>query len=310
MNGVSPERRDRFLNDAVKQGLRATNSPHLVGQLVDRCWRVSQQPQMRLGRFLRQSRRVWAGMEGMHAGYGRNLFPCHRESSIRCQGIRKDAMKPEVISSPCALLPVCPDFYPKLCQQIAAGRCGKEPVGNRTLRSLDDIAPECEKSLAQTVGQPVTQRPGTKTCRIRPDTAMPEQQLQTEQVRLMLDTDIKTADPRDDFGVQPVSDTGPAEWANIPVRVADRPGLHGFSGDIGGVRPIVPEHPDRLVGRARNACRHHPFPSRTPTPWRPCSACHQAALSRYHCTVRSSPSSTVTEGRQPSSLRMRPGSMA
>ena len=47
-----------------------------------------------------------------------------------------------------------------------------------------------------------------------------------------------------------------------------------------------------------------------PTPARDCRARHQPSLSRYHCTVRASPSSTVTEGRQPSSVRMRAGSMA
>ena len=54
----------------------------------------------------------------------------------------------------------------------------------------------------------------------------------------------------------------------------------------------------------------HPFPRRAPTPSRDCRARHQFSLSRYHCTVFSSPSSTVTEGRQPSSSRMRVGSIA
>ena len=60
----------------------------------------------------------------------------------------------------------------------------------------------------------------------------------------------------------------------------------------------------------RAACAYAVTPSRSPTPLRVCSARHQSSLSRYHCTVRRNPSSTVTEGRQPSSARMRPGSMA
>ena len=55
---------------------------------------------------------------------------------------------------------------------------------------------------------------------------------------------------------------------------------------------------------------HDPTPSLLPTPSRPCSGRHQASLSRYHCTVRASPSSSVTEGRQPSSSRMRVASIA
>ena len=55
---------------------------------------------------------------------------------------------------------------------------------------------------------------------------------------------------------------------------------------------------------------HALTPSRWPTPARFCKARHQSSFARYHSTVRRSPSSTVTDGRQPSSVRMRVGSMA
>ena len=61
---------------------------------------------------------------------------------------------------------------------------------------------------------------------------------------------------------------------------------------------------------AKNQRLHAMVPRRWPTPARSCKGRHQASLSRYHCTVRASPSSTVTEGRQPSSSRMREGSIA
>ena len=79
-------------------------------------------------------------------------------------------------------------------------------------------------------------------------------------------------------------------------------------------------HADLIGGTARDFGRHPPgfaenkdyvlTPKRSPTPARSCSARHQSSLARYHCTVRFSPSSTVTEGRQPSSVRMRVGSIA
>ena len=54
----------------------------------------------------------------------------------------------------------------------------------------------------------------------------------------------------------------------------------------------------------------HALPSRLPTPSRLCSARHQSSFSRYQRTVRCSPSSTVTEGSQPSSCLIRDASIA
>ena len=51
------------------------------------------------------------------------------------------------------------------------------------------------------------------------------------------------------------------------------------------------------------------LPKRCPTPVRFNKGCHQPSFSRYHCTVLSRPSSSVTDGRQPNSLRMRLASM-
>ena len=54
---------------------------------------------------------------------------------------------------------------------------------------------------------------------------------------------------------------------------------------------------------------HALVPTRLPAPASH-SGRHQLSLSRYHCTVRRSPSSTETDGSQPSSSRMRVASMA
>ena len=53
-----------------------------------------------------------------------------------------------------------------------------------------------------------------------------------------------------------------------------------------------------------------PSPRRCPTPGRASSGRHQSSCARYQSTVRASPSCSVTEGRQPSSARMRAGAMA
>ena len=71
------------------------------------------------------------------------------------------------------------------------------------------------------------------------------------------------------------------------------------------------QFPRDLPGPAKDQqSLHHAVPSRRPTPSRDSSGCHQSRLSRYQATVRRSPSSTVTDGRQPSSSRIRVGSIA
>ena len=66
-----------------------------------------------------------------------------------------------------------------------------------------------------------------------------------------------------------------------------------------------------LAAGAEDEDRHHPtLPNLCPTPSRSCSARHQSSWARYQSTVRASPSSTVTDGSQPSSSRMRAASMA
>ena len=65
-----------------------------------------------------------------------------------------------------------------------------------------------------------------------------------------------------------------------------------------------------LAGLAEDEDPHARAPSRAPTPSRSWSARHQGSLARNQSTVRASPCSSVTEGRQPSSVRMRVGSMA
>jgi hypothetical protein len=68
-----------------------------------------------------------------------------------------------------------------------------------------------------------------------------------------------------------------------------------------------------LPGLAENQDAHRPYPPSRGVrrrPRRACSARHQSSFSRYQSTVRASPSSTVTEGCQPSSSRMRVASMA
>ena len=75
----------------------------------------------------------------------------------------------------------------------------------------------------------------------------------------------------------------------------------------GQLQPQLLRH---LTGRSEDQRLHALTPRRCPTPWRFCRGRHQASLSRYHCTVRARPSSTVTDGRQPSSVRIRVGSMA
>ena len=64
------------------------------------------------------------------------------------------------------------------------------------------------------------------------------------------------------------------------------------------------------LSRAADDEEPHAAPSRWPTPARACSGRHQASLSRYQRTVRSSPSSSDRVGRQPSSAPMRDASMA
>ena len=51
-----------------------------------------------------------------------------------------------------------------------------------------------------------------------------------------------------------------------------------------------------LARRAENQQFHAFTPSRCPTPCLPCSGRHQSSLSRYHWTVRASPSSTRDRG--------------
>lgn len=65
-----------------------------------------------------------------------------------------------------------------------------------------------------------------------------------------------------------------------------------------------------LPGFAKDQHAHTVAPSLWPTPLRPSSGRHQTSFSRYQRTVRSSPTLTVTEGRQPNSSRMRVGSIA
>ena len=94
-------------------------------------------------------------------------------------------------------------------------------------------------------------------------------------------------------------------------------------GRVGQIGPVAAQghqrHPRRhpadqlprhLPGLAEDQKLHALVPNRSPTPLRANSGCHQAALSRYQRTVRRRPSSSVTDGRQPSSSRMRVGSMA
>ena len=85
----------------------------------------------------------------------------------------------------------------------------------------------------------------------------------------------------------------------VGLRAAEEHRLRGQPGKFRG----------DLAGLAEDE-KGHATPSRFPTPSRLCSASHQSRLSRYHWTVRSSPSSTVTLGRQPSSARIRDGSIA
>ena len=98
--------------------------------------------------------------------------------------------------------------------------------------------------------------------------------------------------------------------------------VDSYSLVIAGLLVTVAALGDRLLDRGgaglvgadmqpqRPARRHQPVPRRLPTPSRSRSGRHQSSLARYHATVLRSPSSTVTEGRQPSSARMRDGSMA
>ena len=65
-----------------------------------------------------------------------------------------------------------------------------------------------------------------------------------------------------------------------------------------------------LPGFSEDGDFHVPVPSRCPTPWRSRSGRHQYSFARYQSIVRARPSSSVTEGRQPSSSRMRAGSIA
>ena len=85
---------------------------------------------------------------------------------------------------------------------------------------------------------------------------------------------------------------GTVEGDDLDTAAIQRP---QFRGDL----PAVPK--DKNL---------HAVPSRLPTPLRFCSARHQSSFSRYQSTVCASPSSTVTEGCQPSSDLMREGSMA
>ena len=55
---------------------------------------------------------------------------------------------------------------------------------------------------------------------------------------------------------------------------------------------------------------HASTPSRSPTPALFCKARHHSSFARNQSTVRASPSSIVTDGRQPNSSRMRVGSIA
>jgi hypothetical protein len=84
---------------------------------------------------------------------------------------------------------------------------------------------------------------------------------------------------------------GPAERYDI-----------GLPRKLGRDLPRFAEYEDRH--------RQPALPRRSPTPVRACSARHQSSCPRYQSTVRARPSSTVTEGDQPSSSRMRLASMA
>ena len=77
-----------------------------------------------------------------------------------------------------------------------------------------------------------------------------------------------------------------------------------------GLRREPCQFAGQLPGFAENQQAHAFTPSLSPTPARDCSARHQGSLARYQSTVFSSPCSSVTEGRQPSSVRIRLGSMA
>ncbi len=88
-----------------------------------------------------------------------------------------------------------------------------------------------------------------------------------------------------------------------------------------GLRPVETGHvageggqlPRDLAGFAEHqdhARLPKPVPNRAPTPSRVSKGRHHASFSRYHRTVFSNPSSNVTEGRHPSSVLMRDGSMA
>ena len=104
---------------------------------------------------------------------------------------------------------------------------------------------------------------------------------------------------------------------NLGVAGGNRIGASVWLAQIGvaarqedGPWQLHPQLLRNLTGRSEDKRLHALTPRRVPTPWRSCKGRHQASLSRYHCTVRARPSSTVTEGRQPSSVRIRVGSMA
>ena len=115
-------------------------------------------------------------------------------------------------------------------------------------------------------------------------------------------------------------DGSPGGGVDHQITIGNRGGTGGRVAQIGRVpakearrhshRAAPGEFAGELPGLAEDQNLHVFTPSRTPTPARACSGFHQASLSRYHCTVRSNPSSTVTEGRQPNSVRIRVGSMA
>ena len=78
-----------------------------------------------------------------------------------------------------------------------------------------------------------------------------------------------------------------------------------------GIRLAQPDKLLRDLPRApKDQKRHALTPNRSPTPARDCRARHHASFCKNHWTVRRNPSSSVTDGRQPSSVLMRLGSMA
>ncbi len=142
---------------------------------------------------------------------------------------------------------------------------------------------------------------------------------------------LRRADPRHRPGRGCVHAMRERGVAFGPVHIGERCGVDDGVGamvpngvrDRGGIRKldIVAAKPDRarieppdfachLPGPAKNEELHITLPSRTPTPLRSRRAPSHPVLARNQSTVRASPSSIVTSGRQPTSARIRVGSIA